>query len=120
MKITKTLLKRKGACRIQLALFASYYPKGVVVTRELCLKHAHEFDWSWGANHLLSAPASKAYDEAMVPARKAFREAMVPARKAFRAAMVPARKAYEEVMAPASKAYEEAMALAFADAAALD
>ena len=98
MKITKTLLKRKGACRIQLALFASYYPKGVVVTRELCLKHAHEFNWSWAAYNLLSAPARKAFEEATAPAREAC----------------------DEVTALALKAYDEATALAFADAAALD
>jgi hypothetical protein len=30
MNITKTLLKRKGACANQIALFESHFPKGTI------------------------------------------------------------------------------------------
>ena len=58
-------------------------------------------DLDCAANHLLSAPARKAYNEAMAPARKAYEEAMAPAWKAYEEAMARAWKAYNEARAPA-------------------
>ena len=64
MKITKTMLKRKGACPKQLDKFIELFPKGTEVTEALCVEHAQTFDWSWAAGHLLSAPAWAEYDKA--------------------------------------------------------
>jgi hypothetical protein len=96
MKISATLLERKGACNVQVELFRRLFgARSVTVTKALCLKHAQEFQWDWAAGHLLAAPALKAYGEATSPARKA----------------------YDEATAQACKAYDEAIATAFAAAA---
>ena len=57
---------------------------------------------------LLSAPAQKAYDEAIATAQKAYNEAIVTALKAYDEARVTALKAYNEATATAQKAYNEA------------
>ena len=82
MKITVKLLKAKGACAEQVAIFKTLFPNGVEPTEELCLAHAQTFGWDWAAANLLPALASKAYDEADAHAPKAYDEAVAPARKA--------------------------------------
>jgi hypothetical protein len=73
---------------------------------------------------LLSAPAQKAYDEAVAQAwkayyaavaqaQKAYYAAVAQAGKAYYAAVAPAQKAYDEVVAQAGKAYDEAVAQAW-------
>ena len=79
VKITVELLTRKGACQDQVDKFRALYPEGVEPTRELCIAHASDFDWDWAAEHLLSAPAWKAYQEVAAPARKAYEEALAAA-----------------------------------------
>ncbi len=58
------------------------------------------------------ASADKAYNEAVAPALKAYDEAVAPARKAYSEAVAPARKAFDEAVAPALKAFDEAVASA--------
>ena len=67
-KITLRILKAKGACESQCERFATLFPKGVEVTEALCIKHADEFDWDWGAQHLLRAPAWSEYEYVKAPA----------------------------------------------------
>ena len=57
---------------------------------------------------LLTAPAQKAYNEAIAPANKAYDEAIAPANKAYYEARATAQKAYNEARATALKAYYEA------------
>ena len=108
MNITAELLRSKGACRDQVALFEKHFPKGATVTVSRCKKVARIFDWDWAAATLLSDTAAKAYSEACAPAAKAYYEACAPARKAYNEACITALKAYDEACAPASKAYDEA------------
>ena len=68
MKITARILKLKGACIGQVALFKSLWPDGVQITEALCIAHASEFDWGWAANNLLSAPAWAEYERVRAPA----------------------------------------------------
>ncbi len=79
MKITKYLLTKHRACRRQVKKFAALFPDGVEPTRELCLAHATSFDWNWAAKELLSYSTWRAYDEDTAPARKAYDEAIAPA-----------------------------------------
>ena len=68
MKITLVQLRKKRACASQLAKFESLFGDSVVVTRELCIRHAADFDFDWAAEHLLSAPAWAEYRRARAPA----------------------------------------------------
>ena len=90
MKITAELLTRKGACKEQVDKFCDLFPEGVEPTRELCIAHANDFDWRWAAEHLLSASAAKAYEEACAPAVKAYNEARASAAKAYDEALASA------------------------------
>ena len=76
MKITVKLLKAKGACAEQVAIFKTLFPNGVEPTEALCLAHAQTFGWHWAAANLLPAPARKAYNEAFATAEKAYNEAV--------------------------------------------
>jgi hypothetical protein len=119
----------KGACRDQVRLFGREFGKSVRVTESLCRRVAPLFHWNWAAQHLLSAPALKAYNEARATALKAYDEARATAGKAYKNACAPlkwsergsqviasTRKVYKETIASACKAYEEAAATAFARA----
>ena len=130
-KITVRLLKLKGACPEQVALFASLYPDGVEPTKEACLAVAGQFQWGWAAGALLSpsalaayAAAHKsaltAYDAATEPARAAYAAARKPALTAYDAATEPAWAAYDAARKSALTAYDAACSEAFAEAWAFD
>ena len=57
-------LKLLGACPQQVGLFRQLFGDRCTVSVDLCVAHAAQFDWSWAAQELLSAPAYRAYDEA--------------------------------------------------------
>ena len=98
MTITLKQLRLKGACSEQVELFKATFGESSEVTMDNAVKYADKFDWTWAAEHLLPAPAWKAYQEAMATADKA----------------------YEEATAPAGKAYREAKATAFVNAALVE
>jgi hypothetical protein len=64
-KITVSLLREHCACATGIAKFKRLFPDGVIVTRELCVQHAHQFDWDWAAGHLLTPTARAQYDAAI-------------------------------------------------------
>ena len=117
MTITLKQLRLKGACWEQAQLFEAAFGEAVEVTMDNALKYADKFDWTWAAEHLLPAPAEKAYWEATAPARKAYQEAKATALKAYREAVATAGKAYWKATSTAGKAYQEAVATAFVNAA---
>ena len=82
MKVTAKLLRSRGACKEQVALFAKLFPRGAEPTEALCRAHAAEFTWEWAALNLLSASAWNACDEARASAWNAYDEACASARKA--------------------------------------
>ena len=112
MRITLQQLIDKGACAGQVRLFKRRYGGSVRVTKRECIAAAQLFDWDWAAQNLLSAPARRAWDEAIVTARRAWDEAIVTARRARGEAIVTARRAYHEATATAERAYHEATATA--------
>ena len=113
MKITIKQLRRLGACEDQVEKFERLFGPSVIVTEDLCVKHAKDFSWSWAAEKLLSAPAWEAYNEVLASAWKAYDEAVASAQEAYDEATAPAWKAYYKAAAPALKAYDEALASAF-------
>ena len=128
MTITLKQLRLKDACSEQVELFKATFGEKVEVTMDNAVQYADKFDWQWAAEHLLPAPAEKAYWEATAPAREAYWEATAPARKAYQEAKATALKAYREAVATAGKAYwkatatagkayQEAVATAFVNAA---
>lgn len=112
--ITPKMLRSKGACPTQLRIFKERWPEGAEVTLKNCQEAARlGLNFDWAAQSLLSAPARKAYREAIAPAEKAYREAIAPALKAYREAIAPAWKTYKAATAPAWKTYNEGIAPAF-------
>ena len=69
MIVTAALLKRKGACPEQYALFVKTFGKStrVKITAALCVKHASKFDWNWAAAHLLPPPLWAEYNKKCAP-----------------------------------------------------
>ena len=102
-KITLRILKAKGACESQCERFAALFPEGVEVTEALCIKHADDFNWDWGARHLLRASA---WDE--------YKCAKASASAEYQRAKASAWAKYERVEAPASAEYKRAKASVFA------
>jgi len=117
MRITAKMLTEKEACANQVRRFKKLFPRGVKVTRAVCLKHARDFDWDWAAYNLLSVPAWEAYKKARAPALEAYKKATAPAWKAYKKAKATALDAYEKARATAREAYKKVSATAFADAA---
>ena len=63
--ITKRMLQLKGACAIQVAIFAKEWPCGVTPSMEACQRAAViGLSLDWFAKNMLSAPARAAYDAA--------------------------------------------------------
>jgi hypothetical protein len=138
VKITAKLLTRKGVCESQLNKFIALFPDGVEPTRELCVAHANDFNFSWAAQYLLSPPARKAYSEAVWPTRKAYYDVVgpasdvydialalaynvcnatcVPSYNVYEDAIAAARKVYYDAVCQAHKAYDEGIAAAFYEA----
>ena len=68
MKITKHLLRSKGACASQVALFAETFPHGTEITEAVCLAVADKFDWAWAAQNLLSPKSYAEHQRVCAPA----------------------------------------------------
>lgn len=55
LQVTYDDLNVIGACGDGLRKFRKHFPEtSVVITEELCVKHARDFDWHWAATELLS------------------------------------------------------------------
>ena len=113
-KITLRILKAKGACKSQCKLFATLFPKGVEVTEALCIKHADDFNWDWGARHLLRASALAEYERATAPASAEYQRAKASAWDEYKRVDAPAWAEYEHVKASALAEYKRAKASVFA------
>lgn len=53
LKITYKFLVSLDACETYLETFDKIFPYGVVVTEELAVRHAEDFDWEWAITRLL-------------------------------------------------------------------
>ena len=72
MIITLKQLDRRDACTGQRDLFEKLFGASVEITKELCIKHASDFDWTWAARNFLSDPARAKYNKAYTSARAEF------------------------------------------------
>jgi len=114
--ITLQQLIDADACADQRYLFKQKFGDSVEVTRELCISVADVFDWSWAAQHFLSAPALKVYHETYASAWNVYDETCAPALKVYDETRAQAWKVYNETRAPAWKVYDETCAAMFATA----
>jgi hypothetical protein len=106
--ITYQMLKAKGACETQVALFKELFPNGAPLTVETALSVANKFDWDWAISNLLSKEGKAAYEEAEALLLAAYEEAKAPLLAAYEEAEALLLAAYEEAKAPLLAAYEEA------------
>ena len=106
MIITLKQLDNRGACKGQRDLFEKLFGASVEITKELCIKHASDFDWTWATKNFLSASAQVEYDKACASAQVEYDKACAPA-----------QVEYDKACAPAWAEYDKACASAFADAA---
>ncbi len=124
MLLTYEMLQAKGACAVQAHKFRDLFPGGVVLTEALCLAHASNFNFTWGARNLLSDTAREAYEKACAPdleayskacdtAWEAYCKAVSHAQEAYCKACDTAQEAYSKACAPALEAYEKASAPAW-------
>jgi hypothetical protein len=60
--VTAQTLRSLGSCDTYVLRFRRLWPDGTVITPELCLAHAREFDWHWAAYNLLQAPANRMWE----------------------------------------------------------
>ena len=100
--ITKSVLRAKRACAIQVAIFAKEWPYGVTPSLEACHRAAViGLSLDWFAKNMLSAPALAAYQAACATAGATYDAACTPARAAYDAACAPAQATYNAACAPA-------------------
>lgn len=71
MRVTAEVLRSRGACEDQVILFErlSLYNRGIIDLKggalvAWCVAHATCFDWYWAAQHLLTIPAFREWEEA--------------------------------------------------------
>lgn len=92
VRITSTMLRKKGASARQIAAFDREWPDGVEISLDtlwrIAALEAHLSDFL--ASRFLSATARRVFSEATESARRAFFEAKTPSRFAFAEARMTA------------------------------
>lgn len=72
MFITKELLLERHACNEQVEKFNTFFPDGVELTEEVCLKYCHEFNVVWCAWALLSDENNSKFCALIRPSHEKF------------------------------------------------
>ena len=101
MKVTTRMLKLKGACASQVALFAELFPKSVEITEGVCATVADKFDWDWAAANLLSPESYAEYQRVCALAYAEYQRVCALAYAEYQRVRAPAYAEYERVRAPA-------------------
>jgi hypothetical protein len=94
----------------------STFEEEVEISEGFALAHAQEFDWDWGARHLLSPSSQKKYHEGEAPLLKEYQEGEAPLWEKHRedyTPLTPLPKEYKEGSALLWKKYTEGVALLF-------
>jgi hypothetical protein len=119
MRITSKLLKRKRACREQVALFEKLFPNGVEVTEAICVAHADKFNFHWAAENLLSASAWAEYKRVKDSVQAEYQRNLDAAWAEYQRIVAPTGAEYERAVAASWPEYRRNIAVAFARAANL-
>lgn len=96
---TYAQLAAYDACANYLELFEERFGRDgeVLLTVELAVEQASDWDWDWIARYALSPEGWDAYDAVTDPALRVYRDVMDPLWEATDAAANQAREAREEV-----------------------
>jgi hypothetical protein len=104
--LTLTTLKKKGACKEQVALFRKMFGRSVEITEALCVEHAAVFSWGWAAQNLLTAPAWAECERVTAPALAEYQRVRAAALTEYQRVRAAALAEYQRVTAPAwARAY---------------
>jgi hypothetical protein len=104
--LTLATLKKKGACKEQVALFRKMFGRSVEITEALCVEHAAVFSWGWAAENLLTAAALAEYQRVRAAALAKYQRVMAAALAEFGRVTAAALAEYERVKAAAwARAY---------------
>jgi hypothetical protein len=114
-RITSELLRRRGACRSQVALFVALGGDSLELTEALCLKHADKFDFNWAANHLLTPAADRVFERIERTALAEYERIRRPALAEYERIERAAWTEYERIWQPAWSKYESIRQLARAE-----
>jgi hypothetical protein len=114
--LTLQTLKDKLVCAEAHAKFKLLFGESVIVTVELCEKHAKDFDWQWAAENLLSTPARAEYDKVRDPTWAEFDKVCEVVRAGYEKVCEDARAEFDKVCDPAWAEYRKMCARAFANA----
>ena len=79
MIVTLKQLDKLDACTGPRNLFEKLFGASVEITKDLCLKHASDFDWAWAADNLLGASARAEYDKVCASAWAEYDKVCAPA-----------------------------------------
>jgi len=101
MRITLSQLREADACEDQYNLFQEKFGEYVDVTTHLCMIHAQDFDWQFAADHFLTGPAIRAYNERITHAIKAYDEDLNAAWRDLHMVDVSLREACNEMISTA-------------------
>lgn len=105
--IDVTFLKRKHACKEQIALFRRTFGESVKITRANCLKAAEvELDFDWAAIKLLSSKALKTYSKEKISAWRDYEVTKVQAQNTYEKTEISIWRAYHTAKADAWNALE--------------
>ena len=99
--ITLRKLKAKRACQVQLDKFKELFGSKVEITLELCIKHAHDFNFNWAADNLLSASALAEYQRVTASAWAEYQRVTASAYAEYQRVTAPALAEYDRVTASA-------------------
>ena len=113
--LTLKTLESLDACSRQRYLFRSKFGDSVEITESLCESVASDFDWSWAAQNLLSAPALAEYNRVCAPALAEYNRVCAPALAEYDRVRAPAWDEYDRVRAPALAEYDRVCAAALAE-----
>jgi hypothetical protein len=108
MRITHKMLVSRGACVAERNKFRELFPDGVTVTRELCIKHAQDFEWNWAVRELLGVAADAVYNLKECVANTIRSKALVRAAAVYRSTIASAQINLRLVEAHASSIYDAA------------
>ena len=117
---TKRLLKvsclvKLNACPQQVAKFRELWGEQVYVTVPRMTSVADHFDWDWGAQKLLSAPAWAEYERVTAPALAEYNRVTAPALAEYNRVTVAAWAEHKRVTAAAWAEYKRVTAQARAE-----
>lgn len=90
----------------RLKLFRHLFNEEVTITRELCLKHALDFDFNWVAIQVLEGESYKLFREKMIPIQERFNTGNKLIWKQYQDSIAPFGEQYTNSITPIWEKFE--------------